>query len=140
MQLRPHSTLQHAQIEKVTQVLDADERVVFAYLYGSFAEGDQYHDLDIAVFASPLSDHFRLPVELKIACAKHTGVFPDFFDIRIINRLLEDGDLFALLYLRNVLAANRLLVDHDFNKRTDFIEQYNLKYRENEGLLDEVLS
>ena len=61
------------------------------------------------------------------------------FDVRVINELLEHGDLFALCYLQRVFEKNHLLVDKDVDRRTDFIEQYNLKYRECEGLLDEVL-
>lgn len=117
-----------------------DERVRFAYLYGSFTEGTHFHDIDIAVYASPEADVFSLPVDLKITLSQKAGMTPDLFDVRVINGLLEYGDLFALDYLRRVFEKNYLLLDKDIGLRTDVIEHYNLKYRECEGLLDEVLS
>jgi hypothetical protein len=38
------------------------------------------------------------------------------------------------------LTRNRLLVDRDFARRTDLLEQYGRKFRECEGLIDEVIA
>lgn len=127
-------------IDNIRDALANDKRVVFAYLYGSFAEGKDYRDIDIAVYSKAGSDSFRLPADLKVLLHEQTGLPSDFFDIRIINELVEYGDLFSLLYLKQVFEKNELLLDKDFELRSDFIEKYSMKYRECEGLIDEVLS
>jgi predicted nucleotidyltransferase len=123
----------------IRDILVKDERVVFVYLYGSFAEGEKYKDLDIAVYSIAGCDALLLSTDLKIALHEHTGMAPDFFDVRVINGILDHGDLFSLLYLKHIFATNQLLLDKDFDARTDFIEKYNMKYRECEGLIEEVL-
>ncbi|MBU0986681.1 MAG: nucleotidyltransferase domain-containing protein [Proteobacteria bacterium] len=123
----------------IRDILSEDERVVFVYLYGSFAKDKDYKDLDIAVYAIEGCDVFRLSADLKIELHKGTGFAPDFFDVRVINGLLDHGDLFSLLYLKQVLESDELLVDKVFDVRAGFIEKYNLKYRECEGIIDEVL-
>jgi len=56
----------------------------------------------------------------------------------VINHLLRKGDLFSLLYLRDVLSQGELLLDNDFSQRASFIEAFSMKYRECEGLIAEV--
>lgn len=123
----------------IRDILAKDDRVMFAYLYGSFSEGDDYRDIDIAVYSVDNSDPFRLSADLKVKLYEHTGISPDFFDIRVLNGLIEYGDLLTLLYIRRLFDRNELLIDKDFDKRTDFIEKYGMKYRECEGLINEVL-
>lgn len=113
--------------------------MVFAYLYGSFGCSEQYNDLDIAVYSKEGSDPFQVSSDLKVALHEATGASPDFYDIRVINDLLEKGDLFSLIFLKYLLEKNQVLVDKDFDLRTDFLEKYSMKYRSCEGLLDEVL-
>jgi hypothetical protein len=81
-----------------------------------------------------------MSVDLQIALSEKTGKAPDQFDIRVINHLLKKGDLFALLYLSDVLNRGRVLVDNDFQQRASFIEAFGMKYRECEGLIAEVLA
>ena len=126
-------------IGDIADVFDRDERVLFAYVYGSFCDSESPNDLDIAVYSVDGCDGFALSADLKIGLSQGTGLPPDIFDIRILNRLTENGDLFALLYLKNVFEAGRLILDKDFLKRSAFIEKYSMKYRECEGLFGEVL-
>ena len=112
--------------------------MVFAYFYGSSKDYEVYNDIDIAVFSTLDSDHFRLSVDLKIALSEKTGINPDVFDVRVINHLLSKGDLFSLLYLRDVLSRGELLLDNDFSQRASFIEAFSMKYRECEGLIAEA--
>jgi hypothetical protein len=56
----------------------------------------------------------------------------------VINHLLRKGDLFALLYLKDVLSRGELLIDNSFRDRASFIEAFSMKYRECEGLIAEV--
>jgi len=127
-------------IDTVRQVLAGDSRVEFAYLYGSYAGGEDARDIDIAVYAGHGIMPHRLAVDLKIELSRRTGIPPDGFDIRVLNEALRSGDLFGLLYLKRVLTGGILLFDRRPDIRTDFIERYAMKYRECEGLIAEVLA
>ena len=126
-------------LDTVRDILAKDERVVFAYIYGSYIQGKNFRDMDIAVYSKDGCDSSVLSVDLKIALGEHTGNSPDFFDIRIINGLLDSDDIFSLIYLRRIFDTNILLLDKNFDTRTNFIESYGMKYRECEGLIDEAL-
>ena len=125
-------------IEDIIDALSHDEKIIFAYCYGSFTCSLDYKDIDLAVFLSPESVSSTLPLDISIMLNEHTGISPDFFDVKIINELLEKGDIFSLLYLKNVFMADTLLLDRDFSVRADFIEKYSMKYRECEGLFGEI--
>ena len=127
-------------VKAIRAVLDENPLVVFAYLYGSFKDSDKYNDIDIAVYSKEAGNPLSLSADLKISLSEKTGWPPDRFDVRVINHLLEKGDLFSLLYLRDVLNDGLLLADHDFSKRAEFIESFGTKYRECEGLIAEVLA
>ena len=124
----------------IRQVLSANPAVVFAYLYGSCLDSDSCQDVDIAVFSTSEGDPFRLSIDLRISLAQKTELSPETFDIRIINDLLEKGDMFALLYLKDVLSRGKLLVDKRFQDRAAFVESFSMKYRQCEGLIAEVLA
>lgn len=126
-------------IEDISKVLSEDNRIVFAYLYGSTAQDGLGNDIDIAVYSVPDLDFHQLSADLKIALHKRTGLSPDNFDIGILNGLLEQIDLFGLLYLKNVLNQNLILVDKDPSLRSDFLYRYGLKFRECEGLIQEIM-
>lgn len=123
----------------IAEVFAKEPRLVFAYLYGSAIRGAEARDIDIAVYSAGESVPHELSADLKIALSHGTALLPDVFDVRVINHLLERGDLFALFYLRNVFSNNLLILDKDETVRTSFIESFNLKYRECEGLMDEVV-
>jgi uncharacterized protein len=131
---------QNTLVDDIIYTLSKDQRVVFAYLYGSSAEEGVGNDIDIAVYSIEQGDPHKLAADLKIALHKKTGLIPDRFDIRVVNGLFEYSDIFDLLYLRNVLTRNRLLIDRDFARRTDLLEQYARKFRECEGLIEEVIA
>lgn len=129
-----------AIIDKIVDVLSKNEKVLFAYLYGSIVRGDEATDIDIAVYCVEDVDFHEIAADLKIAFHKKTGLSPDIFDVRILNGILEKGDLFSLLYLKNILGENQLLIDRIADTRSNFLERYGLKYRECEGLFQEVLA
>jgi len=132
----PHKDFIHAAVK----VLSADERVLFAYLYGSILSGDKGNDIDIGVYAKEKEDPHQLSADLKIALYKETGLTPDTFDIRILNGLNKRADIFGLLYLKNVLQDGQVLVDKAPDIRSDFLERYGSRFRECAGLIREVLS
>ena len=44
--------MESVDIEIIKDILNKDKRVLFAYLYGSYLEGDNFRDLDIAVLST----------------------------------------------------------------------------------------
>lgn len=131
--------MEKVNLDTVRDILAKDERVIFVYIYGSYVEGKNFRDMDIAVYSKDGCDSSCLSVDLKIALGEHTGNPPDFFDIRVINGLLDSDDVFSLIYLRRIFDTNMLLLDKNFDIRANFIESYSMKYRACEGLMDEVL-
>ncbi len=130
--------MQTELLKTIRQVLSQNPSVVFAYLHGSATSTVEYNDIDIAVYATAESDPFRLSADLKIAFADRTGTSPDTFDVRVVNHLLRIGDIFSLLYLKDVLGYGELLIDKNFQVRGLFIETFSMKYRECAGLIAEV--
>jgi predicted nucleotidyltransferase len=126
-------------IERIRYTLLCDDRVCFAYLYGSCAQGEDFRDIDIAVDTFKQVDPLNFGPEMKGRLSGETGLPADLFDVRVINDLIEKGDLISLIFLKEILENGVLLADNDFDRRARFIEVYGLKYRENEGLLREVL-
>ena len=138
--LTPKTQSREQIVDAVIRVLAKDDRVIFAYLYGSMVCEGKGNDIDVAVFPESQADSYSLAVDLKIDLHQATGMPPDAFDVRVIGDLIEKGDIFGLLYLRNVLDGGRILVDKDRDVRADFLERYGLKFRECEGLIQEVLA
>jgi len=127
-------------IDVLVQVLDKDERVAFAYLYGSIFNEGSGNDVDVAVYPNYGVDDTSLSIDLKIALHKNAGIPPEAFDIRNLSRIIEKGDVFTLLYLRNVLENGLILVNKTKSVHADFLERYGSKFRECEGLMQEVLA
>jgi predicted nucleotidyltransferase len=127
-------------INAIIETLENEERVLFAYLYGSVAAGEKGNDIDIAIFSAQGADPHKLSSDVKVDLYKNTGIAPDSFDVRILNTLVERGDIFGLLYLRNVLKVGRMLVDKNPKAHSDFLERYGTRFRECEGLIQEILA
>ena len=72
-------------IDDVIRVLTRDDRVIFAYLYGSMVSEGKGNDVDVAVFPESQADSYSLAVDLKIDLHKETGMPPDSFDEGMIS-------------------------------------------------------
>ena len=92
-------------LNAIRSVLAQNPSIDFAYLYGSSRDCDLYNDIDIAVYSKDDPPPLGLSVDLQIALSEKTGKAPDQFDIRVINHLLKNGDLFALLYFNSDFRA-----------------------------------
>lgn len=127
-------------IDIIRRELGNDERVLFAYLYGSVVEEGSGNDIDIAVYTKRGTLPHEFSADMKIRLHRALGLDPDLFDIRVLNTVIENGDILGLLYLQNVLEGSRLIVDKDPDARADFLERYALRYRECEGMKAELLA
>ena len=127
-------------LETIKQGIARDDRIVFAYLYGSALEDTGARDIDIALYARDGVDPFLLSADTALGLSTDTGIPPDDFDIRVINDVVEHGDVLGLLYLRTVFQQGMLLHDKDPDLRGDVLERFGYRYRECEGLIQEVLA
>jgi len=123
---------------RIADTLKADERVLFAYLYGSFVTGGDFRDIDIFLFLNTQENPFHISVGIREALADTftaAGLFEvpaDFFDVRVINEAPYD-------FVIDILCDGLLLVDKEPDIRTDLIEKVSNEYRVNCALLDEAL-
>jgi predicted nucleotidyltransferase len=126
-------------IRLIKEILNREENVVFAYLYGSFVEaGEFFYDIDIAVYLTSNKDPHSVAVKLREQIADvffqsgiH-GFIADNFDVKVINDAPYD-------FVINVLNDGLLIVDKDEGLRGSYIEHINMKYRINQIVLDEAL-
>lgn len=127
-------------IDSITRVLEKDDRVVLAYLYGTMVSEGGGNDIDIGVVADRDKDSQSLAVDLQIGMHRQTGLPPETFDIRQLGEIVDQGDVLGLLYLKSVVDGGKVLVDKDPDVRAAFLERYALRFRECEGLMQEVLA
>lgn len=122
----------------IKDTLKRDERVIFAYLYGSFVKGGPFRDVDIAIYIKPeIFNPFEISSDLKVTMAEKTRGegFPygaDFFDVKVINEA-------PFTILGKIFSEGVLLLDRYPELRTDLIEEVSFKYRECAGTLLETL-
>lgn len=119
----------------IKNILQNEEKVIFAYLHGSFIEQDFFNDIDIAVYCSEIDSIFSFQADMKIKISdelRNRGfdISPDEIDLRVINNADYD-------FLIEVLDRGILIVDKDPEIRTDFIEKVSLSYRINQIVLNE---
>lgn len=100
-------------VEIIKQELRKHKEISFAYLHGSFAEKDTFHDIDIAVFLNELPES-KLEYELKLE-AKLIQVISGIVDVRILNNA-------PLSFRYHVIKQGVPLLIRDDNERVEFQE------------------
>ncbi len=103
-------------VRRLAEALAGEEAILFAYLFGSFADGRPFEDVDVAVFVAPdhrvvddpLSWQFRLAARLQEAIRLPVDVV-----------LLHD----APLGLRAAALHGRLLGSRDEATRLRLLEE-----------------
>ncbi|NWG01533.1 MAG: nucleotidyltransferase domain-containing protein [Syntrophaceae bacterium] len=124
-------------INLIEDVLNKDDRLVFAYLYGSFVEEEKFRDIDIGIYIKNPDDNpffISSDIQTKLSqTSKQRGLslIADLFDVRIINHA-------PFTFLKRIFKEGELIVDNNPDLRTDMIEYVSLKYRECSGLLAEA--
>ena len=121
----------------ISNVLNGDEDIIFAYLYGSFTTESPFEDIDIFIYVrndkEPFVSAMRIKEKVFDAVTAHgfnTFVIDDF-DVKVINNSPYD---FAI----NLLCKGQLIVDKNPELRTNYIEQMSDEYRVNYFILDEA--
>lgn len=121
----------------IKNIVSKDNRIIFAYVYGSFVKEEKFRDIDIGIYVNdPNKNLFEITSELKtqlstMAKDEKIDLYADQFDVRVINDA-------PFTFLNRVFKAGILLVDRNPDLRTDIIEAVSIKYRECAGLLKEA--
>jgi predicted nucleotidyltransferase len=124
-------------IAAVKNVLEQDQRLVFAYIYGSFVRGEAFRDVDVGVcLRDSVENPFGVSFDVKERISRSLrssgiDVEADLFDVKILNDA-------PFTFLKRVFVEGILLLDRDPDRRTDLIEYVSVKYRECTGLLAEA--
>jgi predicted nucleotidyltransferase len=124
-------------LKLLKEVLAKDERVIFAYIYGSFVKEQSFRDIDIGIYVKNSEENpFVISSDVKTQLSRifkkeNINSTADHFDVQIINHA-------PFTFLKQVFKEGILLIDHDPELRTDLIEYVSSKYRECAGLLAEA--
>jgi len=124
-------------INLIEDVLNKDDRLVFAYLYGSFVKEETFRDIDIGIYIKNPDDNpffISSDIQTKLSqTSKQRGLslIADLFDVKVINHA-------PFTFLKRIFKEGKLIVDNNPDLRTDMIEYVSLKYRECSGLLAEA--
>jgi predicted nucleotidyltransferase len=107
--------------EVLSQTLEKEENVLFAYLHGSFAEGRPFRDIDIAVFVkeSKIPKEKSLDFEMSISL-RLEKIIKMPVDVKVIN--------YAPLGFQYHSTGGILLVCRDDDLRVDFLTKMRSLY------------
>ena len=113
---------------RLRELLAAHAEIDFAYLFGSFADGLPYHDVDVAVFLRPAPApatvfDYEMDLSVALTLALHVEV-----DVHVLNGAPRG-------FQHAVLHGQPLLV-RDEERLTDFIEEIGLEVMEFAYLAD----
>jgi len=107
-------------IERISSQLNKRKQIIFAYIFGTFAQDEKFADIDIGVFVreensiKSLNFEFNLEEEIKT----FTHLLPD---VRIINQA-------PISFLYQVIKKGILIIDKDTARRADFEGMIFKKY------------
>jgi len=97
--------------------LSKQDEVVFAYLHGSFVQGEEFRDVDVAVLlddrATRTTDDVEYEISLSLKLEKELVGLP--VDVKILNR--------APLSFRYHASQGMLLLTRDESTRESFLNR-----------------
>ncbi len=119
-------------IEKIKEALESFEDIEFAFIFGSYARGNEKRmsDVDIAVHFSSDIDL----LELGKIIAKLEAITKRKVDFVTLNNLYKKNPLLAFEIIKN----SRLLFVRDIEKLISFKTQTQLEYFDTEKLRKET--
>jgi len=103
-------------VQELKDILSERDDVVFAYLHGSFVQGEEFRDVDVAVFLAGgsvrLHDDVEYEISLSLKLEKKLGL-P--VDVKILNN--------APLGFRYHASRGTLLLTRDESARESFLNR-----------------
>ncbi len=119
-------------IQQAADFLGDRGYILFAYVFGSFASGEDFKDIDIGIFVShDKSESLYLSMELEIE-RELEDILHVPVDVRVINSA-------PLSFVYNILKSGKVIVDKDDCLRADFEGLVFKKYFDFKHLRDEYL-
>jgi predicted nucleotidyltransferase len=114
------------------KVMEKDEKVLFAYVYGSYARDsiDFDSDIDVAVYLKPSDAKGYIGKEEELTIELVTKIHMDRIDLRILNVL-------PLLLQYNILKDGILIFVRDDKERVDFETRVMNRFFELKPYIDE---
>jgi uncharacterized protein len=114
--------------ERIRYILNGFGEIDHAYVFGSFLERDDFHDIDVAIHLyKEQSPYQRFKLSGKVARSLEQGIQPRVnFDVRILN--------YAPSYFQyEVIRKGIVVLERDRERRVDYeahlISEYlDLKY------------
>ncbi|MHB8120145.1 MAG: type VII toxin-antitoxin system MntA family adenylyltransferase antitoxin [Methanothrix sp.] len=114
--------------DSIRFILNGFEEIDLAYVFGSFLERDDFHDIDVAIhLCKEQSPYQRFKLAQRVARYLEKGVEPRVnFDVRILN--------YAPAYFQyEVISKGIVVLERDRERRVDYeahlISEYlDLKY------------
>ena len=104
-------------VRKLKDFLSRQAGVVFAYLHGSFVQGEEFRDVDLAVFlddrATRTTDDVEYEISLSLKIEKELVGLP--VDVKILNH--------APLSFRYHASQGLLLLTRDESTRESFLNR-----------------
>lgn len=120
-----------AFIRMISDILNAKEYILFAYIYGSFVSQDTFKDIDVGLFISDIKKKSPLRLELDLE-----GEIGETVGIPVDIRIINDA---PLSFVYNVLKNGILIVDRYRSMRSDFEGLIFKKYFDFKHLRNEYL-
>lgn len=107
-------------IESLKTYFSKKKNVAFAYIHGSFAEGEPFRDIDVALYLNNPGKDITIESNFSYELSRITG-YP--VEVNIINRA-------PVAFQLSVLKKGILVVSKSEDTRADFIEDVSRRYRE----------
>jgi predicted nucleotidyltransferase len=114
------------------EVMEKDEDVLFAYLYGSYVHNSIHFesDIDVAVYLNPSNIKKYIKKEEELATLLIAQLHSDKIDLRILN-------ISPFLLQYNILKEGILIFVRDEPERVDFENRVMNRFFELKPYLDE---
>lgn len=122
----------YSLIERLREVLERDEDILFAYLYGSAVHDPSFPigDIDVAVYLKPAGMKEYIIKEEELTAFLISKLHTDEIDLRILNGL-------PLVLKYSILKGGKLFFSRDEIQRVDFETTVMIKFFELKPYLDE---
>ena len=115
----PNQKARQQALERFSTILTERAEVVFAYVYGSFVEGFPFHDIDVGVFVSKITDEKSTDYSLALSQMLSSEMkIP--VDVRILN--------FAPVSFLYHVFRGKLIYERDEEMRASIVERTVQRY------------
>jgi hypothetical protein len=105
-------------LDSLKKVLDRDNKIMFAYIHGSFVERDSFRDLDVAIWINDRNKAFHYTVDFSAKIGLEIGIS---VDIQVLNEA-------PLPFKYNVFTRGVLLLSKDEALRLKVVDETTRQY------------